>query len=663
MMMKPINFNSYSNIKIYNNSNKLSTYKKNDVFTSDVFFKSRLKDKDYSDYDFVKKSDIAFFNNTVASYPQVTKKSILSKLEKISSMNRLEGHNKLNLVEHVITKETRGESRNFDKLINNIEFFSKNNDLNSVLIADSSKYTLEEPQVDIKSFNEVLTYVVDNANFKDAASLMKISKLILSVPEKKNLLMYLVKDGFNSPQIKCVASLSDQMIEKLMSANVINDLDTNTKFEYFKLINSSNVKVFDSKIKKIFPTFPASSDEAELLKKDLRERFSEESPLVVDSLRGLKKVNNFSQFNKSDNLVLNICESILKNNKPSKNDSIKTFYEQKAFQSIYELDKYNLTYEEQNKICKIINASGKILDKSNDSSVYDLALSLRYRNAFELFNVLHSQILHSNVLKKLKLIRKNVDYLKQNTNILPQDNFDSQKFIIKKFKDGTTNKIVEYNIRNKNNPKVMLHSAGIEVAGLIPVDKKATKIDRLFNSNSNKIFSASFLSSNDFKPFRTYGFVLTNDYEDLLGGAMFDLASGFDKNIENFGAGCLQNYSEILSYFPNIVKNKYKLSDDDYKQMCDLAFENNEKALSKFKKAEWYIEASERIDGRKYNEFFLCNPLITGVFVYGSLDALPYEFRKFAQDNDLKILHIKDREKCKKNISFGQLFPMIKKCF
>ncbi len=650
--MNPISFNLYPAIKIHSNTTKPLSYKYTTQPQFDIFFKAKNNEKEYLDYPFIKKTDAVFFNNIVNTYQNITRKSILNKLEKISSMDRLEGHNKLNLVEHVITKETRGETRNFDKLISNIKYFSENKNLNSVLIADSSKYILEEPHVDMKAFNEVLTYIVNNAKFKDAASIMKISKLIQSMPEKKNMLLYLAKDSFSSPQIKCIASLSDTMTEKLMSANDIKNLDTNTKFEYFKIINNSNIKVFDEKIKKLFPTFPSSKEEAEQLKLNLKTQFSQESPLVIDNLNSLKKDQIPLQFNKADTLVLNICASILKNNKPSKNINTKTFYEQKAFQSIYELEKYKLTYEQQNKICKIINASGKILDKNEEFSSSDIALNLRYRNTFDIFNILHTQMLHTGVIKKLRLIRKDVEKLKNNTNIIPQDSFDDEKFTTRKFSDGTTNKIVEYNIKNKNNPKVMLHSAGIEVAGLIPVEKNADKITMLFNANSNKIFSTSFLNSNDFKPFRTYGFVLNSDYEDILGGSKFDLASGFDKNIENFGTQCLENNSEILSYFPDLIKKRYNLSDDSYKKLCDSAINNNKKSTALLKYCEDLIGSTERIDGRKYNEFFLCNPVINGIFVYGNIESLPFEFRKFAQENDLKIIHIKTREKCKKNIAF-----------
>lgn len=649
--MNPINFNFHSAIKVYGNSTNTPSYRYRTQPQFDVFFKAK-KDKEYLDYPFISKSDAAFFNTTVNAYPFITKKSILDKLEKISTMERLEDHNKLNLVEHVITKETRGQSRDFNKLINNIKYFSENKDLNSVLIADSSKYIFEEPQVNIDSFNEVLTYIVNNAKFKDAASLMKISKLIQSEPKKKNMLLYLAKDGFSSPQIKCIALLSDSMTEKLMSTNEIKNLDTNTKFEYFKLLNNTNTKVFDSKIKKIFPTFPSSKEEAEQLKQDLKAQFLQESPFVLDNINRLKKEELPTQFNDSDKLVLNICASILKNNKPLKNINTKTFYEQKAFQSIYKLEKYNLSFEQQNKIYKIINASGKILDKNKTISSTDIAFDLRYRNTFEIFNILHTQMLKSSVTQKLKSIRGDINKLKNNTNIIPQDNFDNEKYVIKNFSDGTTNKIIEYDSTKRNNPKVMLHSAGIEVSGLIPTKKNTNKIEQLFNFNSNKIFSTSFLNSNDFKPFRTYGFVLESDYENILGGSKFDLASGFDKNIENFGVQCLKNNLEILDYFPNLIKRKYNLSDESYKKLCEQALNNNPKAIELIKNCEGLIGSTERIDGRKYNEFFLCNPVISGIFVYGNIKNLPFEFRKFAQENDLKIIHIKTREKCKKNINF-----------
>lgn len=644
------NSNFYPRIKRCNPCSKTLQYAYQTAAKFDIFFKAN-KDKDYLDYSFVRESDVPFFNNLTDTYPNISKKSILDKLEKISSMDRLEWHNKMNLVEHVITKEIKGETRDFDKLIDNIKYFSKNKALNSVLIADSSKYALEESSANTKEFNEILTYVVNNSKLKDAASIIKISKLILSEPEKKDMLLSFAQRGFGAAQIKFIATTPDLITKKLMLKDKISDLNTDEKFEYFKLLNSANTEIFTPETKTIFPNFPSSKKEAEKLKESLKTEFLQNTPFVLKNVENLEKEQLPTKLNNSDKAVLNICVSILKNNKPSKNEKIKTFYEQKAFQSIYELKKYNLNFEQQNKIYKILNASGKILDTQEPFSSSDIALNLRYRNTFEIFDILHSQILKSGVNEKLNLIKHDINKLKSNTNIIPYDNFDNEQYSIKEFPDGTINKIIEYDLDTKNNPKLMLHSAGIEVAGLLPI-ANSNKTEELLNFNSNKIFSASFLNSNDYKPFRTYGFIFDYDFENILGGSKFDLGSGRDKTIENFGVECLKNNSSTLSYFPNLIKTKYALSDKSYQKLCEQALNNDKQTIEFMKNCENLIDSQERIDERKYNEFFICNPTINGIFSYGNIEDLPFEFRKFAQENDLKILHIKTRKNCNKDIQF-----------
>lgn len=642
---------NYINLYKYNNDRDTNqiNYSYKPICAYDVFFKGHTKSKDFEFFDFVKRSDTLFFTRAINSGCGITEKEIIDNLNKISKMDSLEGHNKLNLIEHVITKKMRGENRDFDKLIDNIKYFSNNDSLNSVIIADSSKYLLEVPNINRDEFNEVLSFVVKTASFNDAASVMKIAKLINSSTDKKQLLLSLLKDGYNASQIKCIASIDEDLLNKLRQAKNINDLDTNTKFEYFKLLSNTNQKAVDSKLKNILSIFPANNNELVQLKSDLISSFSAESPLVLGYINLFDNFKKHPNLNEADSHVVNFCNAIFTNNKPLQGVSSSIFYEQKAFQSIFDLKKYNLSYEQQNKIYKIVKCFGELIDDNSPFNPFALALNLRYKNTFELLKSLPQ--LDFVDTTKLKQVSLAIDFLKNNTNCIVSSDFQNEKFYYKTFIDGTRNKIIEYNYKNKDNPNVFLHAAGIELAGLLPNVQSVDSAEKLYNANSNKIFSTTFLSGNDFKPFRSYGYILNSDYDDILGGVGYDLASGFDKTIENFAAFYLKEKSNIFTYFPMMVKKKLKLTDLEYIELVEKIKNGDKKSSEIIKAIQSHIGATERIDGRRYNEFLLLNPIITGVYVYGNIESLPYDFRKFAQDNDLSILHIKTRDKCKKDIN------------
>lgn len=617
MLIQPIRTNQYTQ---YRNNFKYSTNMNNKPY--DVFFKS----KNYEEYDFVSKHHAEYFEKLTKNNPPITNDEILTHLEKISKIKRLEGHNKLNLVEHVITKKANGETRNFDELIKNITFFAKNPYLNSVLIADSAKYILETPDVDMSEFNDILTTVVKNQEDIEPQHLLKTSKILLNKPKERNELIELLKKGLGPNQIKYIALLPDELYSQLKKAKKIEDIDA--KYDYFISLKFANQDIYNLQMKNFSIIFPGTKEEADQTITELQKSINTEYPL---SFVENKNTLNYENFSKNDSEVLNICKSIIENNKyiekltPTKN------YQLRAFQSIKEFK--HLELEQQLKICKILSAYGHYQESPPPYEA--IALILRYKNSFDIFKSILPDC------ENLNKIENYVNFLKVNTNPIIQDNFDDENYSIKIFEDGTVNKIVEY--KDRPNPKVILHSAGIDLARILPNKNNLDKESLLINSMSNKIISASALTEDDYKPFRTYGYIIDSNFDDILGGYPYDIATGYDKDIEHYGANLLKNFSPYISYFPNLIKSKYHLNNIDYLELLNNLDKNDINCINKIKLAENELGATERLDGRKYNEYLLINPIITGLYVYGNLDLMPYELRKFAQDNDLKILHIKSR--------------------
>ena len=631
-----LNYSCLYNVK----NRKFANFAGTNHISSDIIsFSANKEKKDYSDYDFVSASHVKFFKSQKSKNPDI---DIIGMLEKISKMDRLEGHNKLNLTEHVIVKIMQGEKRDFDKLIEHIKYFSKNKNLNSVLIADSSKYILENPEVDRDGYNKVISFVVQNSDFKEPSIINKITKIIFQEKDKQNELFDLIKRGMGPSQIKFICSLSNDLANNLKNGTKFEDYDVTLLQEYFIKLHYSNKEIFKNNMKEVYPLFPKDEKEARETKKQLEVLLDKKSPLIYDEsiIKNYLKTPKTERNN--DKFIIDICKSIINSNIDTTEEKAGFYYKQKAIQSIYKLENLDLSYENHNKICKIITAYGELLGGKNNFA--EISLLLRYRNSFELFK----EVLKGNNddcnSKKLDIIQKYIKFLKFNTNIIINDDFENENYEIMKFADGTVNKIVEYNEENKHNPLTIIHAAGIELAGIIPIAKNADKNAMLINANSNRIFSVSVLSEDDFKPFRTFGFVFLVDYEDILGGENYDMASGYDKDIKTYGAKLLESNPKILQFLPNLIKNLNNMSNEEYMDFIQLAIFGNINGQKDINNIESNIGATERIDGRKYNEFLVLTPFISGIYVYGDINSLPYSFRKFAQDNDLKILHIKNRK-------------------
>lgn len=180
-------------------------------------------------------------------------------------------------------------------------------------------------------------------------------------------------------------------------------------------------------------------------------------------------------------------------------------------------------------------------------------------------------------------------------------------------------------------------------------------LKELEKETNEGVLSTSFI---DRSHFGTYygngaGVLLDHDPTNIIQAGTSNLGSGCKKDLKNqilaifdssrSGNNSLSMYSSnARTYFASKVKAELHLSDDEYAKLYQQLLECpnlDSFPNQKFKNAIQNVLKDYMKQELGHNEITVLAPKIKGIFLKGqSVNSLPYEIRKFAQDNDLPII-------------------------
>jgi HD superfamily phosphodiesterase len=189
-------------------------------------------------------------------------------------------------------------------------------------------------------------------------------------------------------------------------------------------------------------------------------------------------------------------------------------------------------------------------------------------------------------------------------------------------------------------------------------ENQLSKFDAFALPDSDALLSVSYAErpESKYRFFRTQGVLLDVDTKYIFGGGNTDKGSGKEKDVQKFK----DNYifggkrEEDRLYISNLIKENLNLSDDEYVKFVN---ENKNKALieiepeeirTKLIQAFATINSNIRKGEREYNEMYVTNPRVMGVFAYSPegkigdinnfMNSQEGFLKQYAKDNNLPFV-------------------------
>ena len=184
---------------------------------------------------------------------------------------------------------------------------------------------------------------------------------------------------------------------------------------------------------------------------------------------------------------------------------------------------------------------------------------------------------------------------------------------------GISAKDSKNNDVNTGNIKFFVH--GLDYANQL------RKFDAFALPDSDALLSVSYTErpESKYRFFRNQGVIINTDANYVHGGGQTDSGSGYCKNIDNFKKKYAYKdgyrYGD-RAFISNLIKKHLNLTDKDYQKLVE---NNKNKPLTEIRPKEYQetiakafatIDSHVRHGGRCYNEMYLSNPEIMGVFAY-----------------------------------------------
>ena len=185
---------------------------------------------------------------------------------------------------------------------------------------------------------------------------------------------------------------------------------------------------------------------------------------------------------------------------------------------------------------------------------------------------------------------------------------------------------------NTGNIKFFVH-------GLEREDQLAN-FDAFALPDSDALLSVSYTErpESKYRFFRNIGLVLNADAKYVHGGGKSDSGSGYTKNVDTFKRGYAYEGSKRYDdrkFISDLIKQELNLSDKEYlefvKNNANKPFSEIEpkEIQTKLIQAFATINSKTRHGERNYNEMYLSNPEIMGVFAYDMNDAWIVSMKNF----------------------------------
>lgn len=157
-------------------------------------------------------------------------------------------------------------------------------------------------------------------------------------------------------------------------------------------------------------------------------------------------------------------------------------------------------------------------------------------------------------------------------------------------------------------------------------ENQLSKFDAFSLPDSDALLSVSYVERPESKTrfFRSQGVILDTETKYTYGGGETDSGSGCGKNIDNFKKDYVfgGNREADRKYISNLIKTTLELDDKEY---LDFVQKNKNKSFGEIEPAEVReklikafagINSNTRRGNRAYNEMYISNPNVMGVFAY-----------------------------------------------
>ena len=206
---------------------------------------------------------------------------------------------------------------------------------------------------------------------------------------------------------------------------------------------------------------------------------------------------------------------------------------------------------------------------------------------------------------------------------------------------------------NTGNIKFFVH--GLEE------EKDLRKFDAFALPDSDALLSVSYAErpESKYRFFRSKGVIVNADAKYVHGGGKTDRGSGCNKNIDNFKedyAFANSKRYEDRIFISNLIKENLKLNNEEY---MNLVQANVNKPITEIEPKEYQeaivkalatINSHVRHGQRSYNEMYLSNPEVMGLFAYneneyyGGIDVVNFinrnekYLKKYALEKDVPFI-------------------------
>ena len=173
--------------------------------------------------------------------------------------------------------------------------------------------------------------------------------------------------------------------------------------------------------------------------------------------------------------------------------------------------------------------------------------------------------------------------------------------------------------------------------------------------DSDALLSVSYMErpESKYRLFRPQGILLDVNPNNIYGGGESDKGSGYKKSISDFKLNYIFDgeRQKDRTYISDLIKTSLNLNDDEY---IDFVRKNFNKSMCEIEPAEIrnalikcfsLINSNVRQGNREYNEMYVSNPVVRGVYAYSVDDSVgeiqsfieiqPEFLKNYAKQNDL----------------------------
>lgn len=173
--------------------------------------------------------------------------------------------------------------------------------------------------------------------------------------------------------------------------------------------------------------------------------------------------------------------------------------------------------------------------------------------------------------------------------------------------------------------------------------------------DSDALLSVSYMErpESKYRLFRTQGVLLDVESNNIYGGGESDSGSGFKKTISDFKLNYIfgGERENDRSFVSTLIKENLGLTDDEYIKFVNA---NENKSMNEIEPVEIreklikcfsLINSNIRLGDREYNEMYVSNPVVQGVYAYSAennvgdvssfIDLQPEFLKDYAKQNDL----------------------------